>query len=184
MTTLALDLGSHCGFALLRPDGRIESGTENFSPGAKDTEGARWVKFRRWLIDTKATNERIDRIAYELVVAGVPGQVYAAQIYGGFVAILQSFCEHHQIAYSGINVSVIKKRWTGNGNAKKPLMIARCRELGFQPGDDNEADAIALLHVALDRVPALPLERQFKPRRLRKNPDTASRSLALDRDPF
>lgn len=180
MTLLALDLATEMGFALLRADGRIESGSIKFQPRAKEGEGARWMNFKRWLVETKAANEGLDRIAYELVVGGVPGQVYAAQIYGGFVAILQAFCEHHQIAYSGYHVGTIKKRWTGNGAAKKPEMVARCKALGFNVDNHNEADAIALLHVALDRVPALPLEAQFKKRPLRANPDTASKSLALD----
>lgn len=180
MTTLALDLATELGFALLRADGRIESGSVRFQPKAKEGEGARWVHFRRWLVDVKAANGDLSRITYELVVGGVPGQVYAAQIYGGFVAILQAFCEHYQIAYDGVHVGTIKKRWTGNGAAKKPEMIARCKELGFNVENHNEADAIALLHVALDRVPALPLERQVKKRALRKDPDTTSKSIPFD----
>lgn len=180
MTVLALDLATEMGFALLRADGRIESGSVKFQPRAKEGEGMRWVHFKRWLVEMKATNEGIDRIAYELVVGGVPGQVYAAQIYGGFVAILLAFCEHHQIAYTGYHVGTIKKLWTGNGAAKKPEMVARCKALGFNVENHNQADAIALLHVALDRVPALPLEAQVKKRPLRKDPDAKSKSLQFD----
>lgn len=180
MIALALDLGTNTGYAILRADGRIESGTERFIAGTKEGDGMRWVHFRRWLIETKAANEGLSRIAYELVVGGVPGQVYAAQIYGGFVAIMQAFCEHHAIEYTGVHVGTIKKRWTGNGAAKKHEMVARCKDLGFDPGTDNEADAIALLHVALDRVPALPLEKQFKKRPLKANPDKASGEIAFD----
>lgn len=180
MTTLALDLATEMGYALLRANGRIESGSVKFQPKAKEGEGMRWVHFKRWLVDTKASNPGLRRITYELVVGGVPGQVYAAQIYGGFVAILQVFCEHHQIEYGGVHVGTIKKRWTGNGAAKKPAMVARCKELGFNVENHNEADAIALLHVALDRVPALPLEAQVKKRPLRKDSDTTSKSLQFD----
>lgn len=180
MTVLALDLATEMGYALNRADGRIESGSVKFNPKAKEGEGMRWVLFKRWLVEKKAENERLERITYELVVGGVPGQVYAAQIYGGFVAIVQSFCEHHQLAYNGIHVGTIKKRWTGNGAARKPDMVARCRALGFNITNHNEADAIALLHVQLDRVPALPLEAQVKKRPLRKDPDTTSKSLQFD----
>ena len=38
----------------------------------------------------------------------------------------------------------------GKGNADKQAMIAAVRERGFEPGDDNEADAIAILLWALE----------------------------------
>jgi hypothetical protein len=43
-------------------------------------------------------------------------------------------------------------------------------ELGFDPENDNEADAIALLYIACNKVPALPIERQVKKRRSRRTP--------------
>lgn len=182
MSTLALDLATNCGYALLLRDGRIDSGCERFAPGSKERDGARWVKFRHWLIEVKNSAE-VRRVVYERVVGAGPGQVYAQQVYGGFLATLQAFCEHHGIEYEGYAVGTIKKQWTGNGAAKKPDMIKRCRDLGFNVEDDNEADAIALLHVALGRVPPLPLEAHLaRVRRPRANPDRATR--ALNMDPF
>lgn len=186
MITLALDLGTHCGWALLRADGRIESGCESFNPKIREGAGQRWIKFRAWLVEVKNTHG-INRIAYELVIGGMPGQVYAAQVYGGFVAVLQHFAEHHQLPYEGFHVGTIKKAWTGNGSAKKSDMIARCKELGFTPANDNQADAIALLHLACNRVPKLPIERQaarIPKRKPKPNPDTRTRPMALSRDPF
>lgn len=151
MTILALDLATKCGWASLRPDGRVESGEELFDVKSKEGPGMRFVKFRRWLIDIKGCLEVTD-IAYEEVIGHGPGQVYAAQIHGGFVAILQAFCESHAIRYKGYSVGTIKKQFTGSGNAKKPDMIKRCRELGFAPATDNEADALAILHVATGRT--------------------------------
>lgn len=178
--TLALDLGTNLGFALLRADGRIESGYEKFAPRAKEGEGMRFVRFKRWLLDTKQANGQLAHVAFERVVGGVPGQVFAAQVYGGFLAVMMMFCEHHQLTYEGFHVGTIKKRWTGNGAAKKPEMMARCQALGFAPANDNEADAIALLHLACDRVPELPLEKQFKKRPLKKNADTATGAIPFD----
>ena len=39
---------------------------------------------------------------------------------------------------------------TGKGNADKQAMIAAMRERGFEPADDNEADAIAILLWAIE----------------------------------
>jgi crossover junction endodeoxyribonuclease RuvC len=183
VTVLALDLATTCGFAILRTDGTIESGAQRFGPrvvkGEKEAEGMRWVKFRAWLVELHQRHE-FKTIAYEEVnFIGGPGGTYAVQVYGGFVAVMQHFCEGYRIPYSPHGVPVIKKAWTGKGNARKEDMVARCRELGFKPEDDNEADAIALLHLATGRVPKLPIERQVKKRPLRPNADTRSREISF-----
>ncbi len=73
----------------------------------------------------------------------------AAHAYGGFLATLTAWCEHHQIPYQGVPVGTIKKHATGKGNASKEDVIAAIRARGHAPVDDNEADALALLHWAI-----------------------------------
>jgi crossover junction endodeoxyribonuclease RuvC len=180
VTILALDIATRTGFAILRADGRIESGTEHFDIRRHEHEGHRFIRFRHWLLDVKQAHGPLERIAFERVVHVGDGQAYAAQLYGGFMACLLMFCAHHEIPQVGFAVGAIKKAWTGKGNAKKDQMVARCKELGFLPRDDNEADAIALLHLAAGRVPKLPVERQMKPRPLKPNPDKGTRELAID----
>jgi Holliday junction resolvasome RuvABC endonuclease subunit len=48
-----------------------------------------------------------------------------------------------------VPVGTIKRHVTGRGNADKDAVIAAVRALGFDPFDDNEADALALLDWAL-----------------------------------
>jgi crossover junction endodeoxyribonuclease RuvC len=176
VVTLALDLGTNTGFALLRQDERIESGTVRFPKDPKEGEGARFIRFRQFLLDTKAANPHLRRVVYERVHHVGPNQAYASQLYGGFLALVLMFCEHHQLEHDGYQIQAIKKAWTGRGDAKKPEMIARCKALGFNPGTDNEADAIALLHVAMKTAPPV-----MEPRRPRLKPsaDTKSAALAL-----
>lgn len=153
--TLALDLGTNCGWALLRADGRVESGQERF--GVKDGEGqgARYVRFRRWLIEMKASHPDIAELVYEQVMGHGALQVISAHVYGGLLATLQAFGEHHGIPYRGIGVATVKKQFAGHGKASKTDMIRQCEALGFRPASDNEADAIAMLHVATGRCPIL-----------------------------
>jgi Holliday junction resolvasome RuvABC endonuclease subunit len=47
-------------------------------------------------------------------------------------------------------VGTIKRHATGKGNASKEAMIAAACARGYSPADDNEADAIAILHWALE----------------------------------
>ena len=46
-----------------------------------------------------------------------------------------------KIPYRGVPVGTIKRHVTGQGNADKEAVIAAVRALGFDPADDNEADA-------------------------------------------
>ena len=142
-TLLALDLGTQTGWALQHPDAAILSGSECFRPHRFEGGGMRYLRFKRWLTEIKQTTEGLDAVFFEEVRrhAGVD----AAHAYGGFMAHLTAWCEHHQIPYQGVPVGTIKKHATGKGNAGKADMIAAMCAHGHQPVDDNEADALALL---------------------------------------
>lgn len=144
---LALDLGTTTGWALMGRDGSIVSGTESFKPHRFEGGGMRFLRFKRWLTELKQTSNGIDAVYFEEVRRHLG--VDAAHAYGGFMAHLTAWCEHHQIPYQGVPVGTIKKHTTGKGNASKDEMIAAMKALGHSPSDDNEADALALLHYAL-----------------------------------
>jgi Holliday junction resolvasome RuvABC endonuclease subunit len=63
---------------------------------------------------------------------------------------LTSWCESHRIAYQGVPVGTWKRHACGKGNADKQAVIAAMRARGFEPADDNEADAIAILLWAIE----------------------------------
>jgi hypothetical protein len=73
-----------------------------------------------------------------------------APIHGGLLATLTAWCEQHGIPYQGVPVGTIKRHITGKGNADKQAVITAVRERGFNPADNNEADAIAILLWAID----------------------------------
>ena len=149
MTTciLALDLGTQTGWAIRLKDGQIISGSETFKPQRFEGGGMRYLRFRKWLTEIKQSGE-IDAIYFEEVRRHIG--VDAAHAYGGFMATLTSWCEHHQIPYQGVPVGTIKKHATGKGNASKAEMNTAAVKRGFSPVDDNEADALALLHWAIE----------------------------------
>jgi Holliday junction resolvasome RuvABC endonuclease subunit len=64
-------------------------------------------------------------------------------------AHLTAWAEMFKIPYRGVPLGTIKCHVTGRGNADKDAVVAAVRELGFDPKDDNEADALALLDWAL-----------------------------------
>jgi len=146
MTILALDLGTTTGYAISHDSGRIESGIVSFKQNRFDGGGMRYLKFRKWLTEIKQCG--IDEVYYESVRRHIGTD--AAHCYGGFLATLQTWCEHHQIPYSGVSVGTIKKSACGRGNATKEDMIKAAIDKGFEPVDDNEADAIHILLYGLD----------------------------------
>ena len=146
-TILALDLGHRLGWPLRSADGGITSGVAEFRPDRWQGGGMKFLRYRRWLTELKADAGGLDTVLYEQVRnhAGVD----ASHAYGGWLAILTAWCELHDIPYQGVPVGTIKRHIAGRGNADKQAVIDAVRRIGFGPADDNEADALALLHWAL-----------------------------------
>lgn len=145
---LALDLGTAMGWALRGADGNIVSGTEAFRHDRWSGGGLRYLRFRHWLGEIATMTGGFGLVAYEEVRrhAGTD----AAHVYGGFLATLTAWCEDHNVAYEGVPVGTIKRFVTGKGNANKLAVIDAVRARGFNPADDNEADAVALLLWAIE----------------------------------
>ncbi len=141
-TILALDLGTTTGYAVGTPDNVI-TGTFNLAPGRGDGGGMRFVKFRARLLELHASM-KVDIVFYEEVRKH--RGTAAAHVYGGLQAVLTAWCEEMNIPYEAVPVGTIKKFATGKGNADKDAMKAAVRQWGYEPADDNEADAIALFH--------------------------------------
>ena len=136
--TRRFDLASFGNRAFIR--------TPSTTPEGVSNDG--YLRFKRWLTEIKQSCDGIEAVYFEEVRrhAGVD----AAHAYGGFMAHLTAWCEHHQIPYQGVPVGTIKKHATGKGNANKDQMISAVRLRGHKPADDNEADAIALLLWAIE----------------------------------
>ena len=147
-TILALDLGTTTGWAIRDFGGLITSGTVSFKPSRYDGGGMRYLRFTNWLTELDRLSGPIEAIYYEEVRrhAGTD----AAHVFGGLLAVLTSWGELRGVPYQGVPVGTIKKHASGKGNAPKQAMIDAARKRGFNPADDNEADAIAILLWAIE----------------------------------
>ncbi|MGA8992511.1 MAG: hypothetical protein WB500_19375 [Rhodoplanes sp.] len=147
-TILALDLGATTGWAVRSINGAITSGTAEFRLDRWQSGGMRFLRFKRWLTELKHQAGGFDLVVYEQVRnhAGVD----AAHAFGGWLAILTAWSDHHDIDYQGVPVGTIKRFIAGKGNADKAAVIAAIRARGFDPADDNEADALAILLWAIE----------------------------------
>ena len=145
---LALDLGTTTGWALATADGAIVSGTMSFRPSRYEGGGMRYLRFRSWLNEIASRVGEIGTVHFEEVRRHVSTD--SSHIYRGFLAHLSAWCEVQKIAYQGVPVGTIKRFISGKGNADKQAVIAAVRARGFNPADDNEADALAILLWAME----------------------------------
>ena len=147
LVMLSLDLGTKTGWAARLSDRTVTSGIAEFKNDRWQGGGMRFLRFKQWLTEIKQMAGGLDVVFFEEVRhhAGVD----AAHAYGGFLAHVTAWCEHHEIPYEAVPVGTIKRHATGKGNANKDAVIAAVRNLGFDPSDDNEADALAILDWAM-----------------------------------
>jgi len=143
---LALDLGSHCGWATFF-DGIRHSGVETFDLRRGESPGMRFLRFHRWLVDLPKPELCLFEQAHHR--GG-----FSTAVALGFQAHLLSWCAQNGIEHQPIHTATLKKWLTGHGHAGKPDMIAGVCRRGFHLAgphdpcsglDDNEADALALL---------------------------------------
>jgi Holliday junction resolvasome RuvABC endonuclease subunit len=145
---LALDLGSTTGWAVRTSRCRMLHGTAEFRASRFEGGGMRYLRFGKWLDQTLDITGGVDAVYFEEVRRHIGTD--AAHVFGGLLATLTAWCEEHRRPYSGVPVGTWKRHACGKGNASKDEVIAAMRARGFQPADDNEADAIAILLWALE----------------------------------
>lgn len=151
-TIFAFDLGTKCGWAIY--DGqKIKSGVKELKATRFQSADMRFVNFRDFLDGLKKQTQKNTQlhgaapIYFEEVRKHIG--VDAAHCYGGFKATLTTFANDSKLSWQGVPVGTIKKHITGKGNADKLAVIKAVQALGYNPKDDNEADAIALLEHAM-----------------------------------
>ena len=147
---LALDLGTTTGYAIAGADGGITSGTAEFrlEPLAERRDALPAIQALAHR-DSRTRLAASTWACYEEVRnhAGIDA---AHAFMADCSRSLTACCDHHDIAYQGVPVGTIKRFIAGKGNADKAAVIAAVRARGFNPADDNEADALAILLWAIE----------------------------------
>ena len=140
MRILALDIATKTGWRT-----ETSSGVWDFSKSKRgDSYGMRLIRFK------SSVKEILDLEEIDIVVYERPAGMFKSSIIvaSEMIGVLIALCEEREIQYTAYSATEIKKFATGKGNAKKQDMIDAAIELGFNPEDDNEADAIHLYNLA------------------------------------
>lgn len=149
---LALDLGTHTGWACRGLRGEMLAGTWDFvqKKGPCCAVDPRLVLFRQKLVE----ETRIDLLVYE-DVQFMRGRAQAF-LWSGFRTVLWLFAHDYNIPIICCPVKTLKKFATGNGNADKDEMASALflrDDIKDMPAnvsdlDDNAVDAVHLLRWA------------------------------------
>jgi Holliday junction resolvasome RuvABC endonuclease subunit len=144
MKILALDVGTHCGWAALS-GGSISSGCEDFTLKRGDSPGLKFLKFSQWFFD-QLNKFRPDLVVYEQ--AHFRGG-YATELLVAFTTRIMEFCAARGIEYAAVYSGTLKKWAVGDGRADKPTMMRKMViHMGRPITNEHEADALWLLFYA------------------------------------
>jgi len=83
----------------------------------------------------------------ELIVAEMPviKHVGATIHHAKLVVLIEKICQQNDLEYRETPPNLVKKHFTGKGNAEKPEMLAASRMLGYDGDNHNVADALLIL---------------------------------------
>lgn len=140
MNILSLDIATKTGWKT-----KTASGVWDLTPNRGESSGMRLVRFKAKVIEL-AGLEDINLISYERPAGMHKSSIMVAS---EMVGILKELCVYLNIELACYSATQIKKFATGKGNANKEAMIKAAVELGFNPADDNEADAIHLYNLTI-----------------------------------
>lgn len=154
VSILALDPGSHLGWAQLFPDATIAHGTHTLPSPALNYRHRRWEALRRFLQGRReASNGQIDAVWFEFAQFIMPKQAISALDRGGFAAVLMTWCGYHGIPYEPVlQPQTPRKTVIGNGKATKDQVRKNLELLGFKTKDTDESDALCILLHAMAQV--------------------------------
>ena len=140
---LALDIATKTGWKT-----KTSSGVWDLKPNRGESEGMRVVRFKS-KVKELVLLEDIKLISYERPAGLHKSSIMVAS---EMVGVLKDLCIGMGLDLACYSASEIKKFATGKGNAKKEAMIAEAVRLGFNPKDDNEADAIHLYNLTIKDI--------------------------------
>lgn len=146
---LALDIATRAGWAFARPGEYPLSGSVRLAPPGS-SNGTIGRGMLRWLTDFITVNKP-GMIYYEVPLdprhMGRKTTFATARILLGLPFLVETIAEARGIfKLREAGVQDVRKHFCGTPRPKdkKQAVLARCRQLGWKPEDDNAADALAL----------------------------------------
>ena len=146
---LSLDLATSVGWARLR-DGRVDYGTYRLPATGPDV-GRFLAAYEDWL--RVAMLDGVDVCVFEApFVSGKTSQDTARKLLC-LAGLTELICHRAGIRCFETNIKTVTKHFVGRcppqRAEKKAATLRACRQRGWQPKNDDEADALAVLDYAV-----------------------------------
>ena len=142
MQILAIDPATLSGWALSKD----VYGTWNIRTRSDESWGMKLIRFKKHFTEILDAYPGIKIVTYERP-AGRNTRAIITQ--SKIIGIIESEVVKRGLQYKAFSAGEIKKFATGKGNCGKPAMIEAARKkYGYIGKDDNEADALHLLHLS------------------------------------
>lgn len=147
---LALDLASRLGWALWQAPGRVASGSLKL-PGRG--LGHDLCAYRDWL-DAQLSATKCWGVVFEAPWIGPQTSQDTARKLMGLACVTEMVATDRQVTrIAEANNATVRKHFIGRGHGPrdelKALTVRICKAMGWAVRDDNEADALAVLHWCL-----------------------------------
>jgi Holliday junction resolvasome RuvABC endonuclease subunit len=143
MNILALDIATKTGWK-----SSTSSGVWDLRPNRGESEGMRVIRFKSKVQDMIRI-ENINLVVYERVAGMHKSSIIVAS---EMVGVLKALAIENGIDLACYSAGEIKRFATGKGNANKEAMVEAAIKLGYNPQDDNEADAIHLYNLVTNEL--------------------------------
>jgi Holliday junction resolvasome RuvABC endonuclease subunit len=137
---LFLDLATRAGWCVGAPDETPRYGTKVL-PSTGEDIGRFAAAYNEWLLDM-ITLESPGLVVFEAPILAGRTNLTTARKLTGLAWHTEFVCNLRQVRVREHHLQSIKKMFAGSGRADKDAMIAAARRLGFDPKDDNQADAL------------------------------------------
>lgn len=163
MNILAFDFGTNVGFAVGSQGGRPVAGSSYLGGGG--SQGSKF--FQMTLLARKLIREnKPDLIAFEEVIAtGPKGRAARLQLLMGYRTCLINEAYNANVKVMGCDVGSIRALFAGKGAKNKgqgkALTMQRCKMLGWDFANDDEADAYAVWAFAVSKKTGLSTPEPF-----------------------
>lgn len=146
MEILSLDLGTKTGFA----HSLGVSGVQDFTARRGDSPGMRWIEFRAWLCRL-LDSAPADVVIYEQAHHRGGAATHVAH---ALIGVVEAVAAERSMQVTSRHTASIKKHALGKGNADKAAMFQAARQKWNDRtlADDNEADALWLLDLAITEL--------------------------------
>lgn len=144
-----IDQATKLGIAWQKSGEKVKWDLWDLSIKTKSSQGFKWIKFEARIKEFFKVNN-INVVAYELPAGRNTNPIIHSS---KLICIIEKVSAELGIEYIEYSASTIKTFATCNGNANKELMKEYAKKLwGYDGEDDNEADALHILHYLKSQV--------------------------------